>query len=165
MIYNVCLYSYIYICIYLFIYIQISNILFLTRFCLFPMGPPCISCGYHPPRHGSTASRQVLSHFSEDVLLFEHGLPDLAPFLGREFRGLQGQRGQNREAPSGIKGYKREIANGTSAMYILEMMFAFRCSFRWGICQLAMFEYLMTRDGWKFWTIVKRSRIDNPIPL
>eukprot|EP00435_Cladocopium_sp_Y103_P050973 s1426_g15.t1 len=26
---------------------------------------------------------EVLSHFSEDVLLFEHGLCDLAPFLGR----------------------------------------------------------------------------------
>lgn len=36
---------------------------------------------------------EVLSHFSEDVLCFEHGLPDLAPFLGREFRGLQGARG------------------------------------------------------------------------
>lgn len=32
---------------------------------------------------------EVLAHFaqSEDVSAFEHGLPQLAPFLGREFRG------------------------------------------------------------------------------
>ena len=26
----------------------------------------------------------------EDIRLFEHGLPELAPFLGRSFRGIQG---------------------------------------------------------------------------
>ncbi|RVX70969.1 hypothetical protein B0A52_06127 [Exophiala mesophila] len=35
---------------------------------------------------------EILSHFSssENVLAFEHGLPELAPFLGREFRGQSG---------------------------------------------------------------------------
>jgi len=35
---------------------------------------------------------EIFSHFSasEDVLALEHGLPQLAPFLGREFRGQQG---------------------------------------------------------------------------
>lgn len=34
----------------------------------------------------------IFSHFSasDDVLVFEHGLPQLAPFLGREFRGIKG---------------------------------------------------------------------------
>lgn len=34
----------------------------------------------------------IFSHFSssEDVLALEHGLPQLAPFLGREFRGHDG---------------------------------------------------------------------------
>ncbi|KAI1402205.1 hypothetical protein F4819DRAFT_455397 [Hypoxylon fuscum] len=35
---------------------------------------------------------EILSHFStaSDVLAYEHGLPELAPFLGREFRGREG---------------------------------------------------------------------------
>lgn len=35
---------------------------------------------------------EIFSHFSasDDVLVFEHGLPQLAPFLGREFRGQKG---------------------------------------------------------------------------
>ncbi|KAK4650432.1 hypothetical protein QC762_707350 [Podospora pseudocomata] len=38
----------------------------------------------------------ILSHFSSspDTLIYEHGLPQLAPFLGREFKG-----------PSGLKEY------------------------------------------------------------
>ncbi|KIW94871.1 uncharacterized protein Z519_04849 [Cladophialophora bantiana CBS 173.52] len=38
------------------------------------------------------APDKVFSHFSsaEDVLALEHGLPQLAPFLGREFRGHHG---------------------------------------------------------------------------
>ncbi|CAJ1374442.1 unnamed protein product [Effrenium voratum] len=35
---------------------------------------------------------EVLCHFSEDVLCLEHGLPELAPFLGRPFRGHAGAR-------------------------------------------------------------------------
>ncbi|KIV97731.1 hypothetical protein PV10_01442 [Exophiala mesophila] len=37
-------------------------------------------------------SAEILSHFSSsgNVLAFEHGLPGLAPFLGREFRGQSG---------------------------------------------------------------------------
>ncbi|KAI6091842.1 hypothetical protein F4821DRAFT_225704 [Hypoxylon rubiginosum] len=37
---------------------------------------------------------EILSHFSTspDTLAFEHGLPELAPFLGREFRGHDGVR-------------------------------------------------------------------------
>ncbi|KAI0435091.1 transcription elongation factor S-II [Xylaria sp. FL1042] len=49
---------------------------------------------------------EILSHFSssssssspssttgdEPVLVHEHGLPQLAPFLGRDFRGLEGAR-------------------------------------------------------------------------
>lgn len=36
----------------------------------------------------------IFSHFSpsDDVLVLEHGLPELAPFLGREFRGQEGLR-------------------------------------------------------------------------
>ena len=35
---------------------------------------------------------EMFSYFSssEDVMAFEHGLPQLAPFLGREFRGQKG---------------------------------------------------------------------------
>jgi len=35
---------------------------------------------------------EIFSHFSasDDVLALEHGLPQLAPFLGREFRGHAG---------------------------------------------------------------------------
>ncbi|KAI0377885.1 hypothetical protein F5Y04DRAFT_171208 [Hypomontagnella monticulosa] len=35
---------------------------------------------------------EILSHFSIDdgILAYEHGLKELAPFLGREFRGRQG---------------------------------------------------------------------------
>lgn len=37
---------------------------------------------------------QIVECFSssrpEDIRLFEHGLPDLAPFLGRSFRGVKG---------------------------------------------------------------------------
>ncbi|EXJ54170.1 hypothetical protein A1O7_09507 [Cladophialophora yegresii CBS 114405] len=38
------------------------------------------------------APAKILSHFSssDDVLALEHGLPQLAPFLGREFRGQEG---------------------------------------------------------------------------
>ncbi|KAJ9605472.1 hypothetical protein H2200_010129 [Cladophialophora chaetospira] len=38
------------------------------------------------------APEKIFSHFStsDDVLALEHGLPQLAPFLGREFRGQQG---------------------------------------------------------------------------
>ena len=32
----------------------------------------------------------LFPHFAENVLTFEHGLPELAPFLGREFRGMHG---------------------------------------------------------------------------
>ncbi len=37
---------------------------------------------------------EIFSHFSsaKDVLAVEHGLPQLAPFLGREFRGQDGIR-------------------------------------------------------------------------
>jgi hypothetical protein len=37
---------------------------------------------------------EIFSHFavSDDVLVLEHGLPQLAPFLGREFRGHDGLR-------------------------------------------------------------------------
>ncbi|KAK5191425.1 hypothetical protein LTR99_003750 [Exophiala xenobiotica] len=37
---------------------------------------------------------EIFSHFSSanDVLAVEHGLPQLAPFLGREFRGQDGIR-------------------------------------------------------------------------
>jgi hypothetical protein len=40
------------------------------------------------------APEKILSHFSngDDVLALEHGLPRLAPFLGREFRGRDGLR-------------------------------------------------------------------------
>ncbi|KAI1097165.1 hypothetical protein F4804DRAFT_339473 [Jackrogersella minutella] len=39
-------------------------------------------------------SDEILSHFSSspDVLAYEHGLKELAPFLGREFRGPEGVR-------------------------------------------------------------------------
>ena len=34
---------------------------------------------------------EIFSHFSsDDVWVFEHGLPQLAPFLGRAFRGTKG---------------------------------------------------------------------------
>lgn len=35
---------------------------------------------------------ELFSHFSasDDVMAYEHGLPQLAPFLGREFRGQKG---------------------------------------------------------------------------
>ncbi|KAI0834857.1 hypothetical protein F5Y06DRAFT_278083 [Hypoxylon sp. FL0890] len=35
---------------------------------------------------------EILRHFStsDTILAFEHGLPELAPFLGREFRGREG---------------------------------------------------------------------------
>ncbi|KAI0117657.1 hypothetical protein F4776DRAFT_636126 [Hypoxylon sp. NC0597] len=35
---------------------------------------------------------EILSHFSssDNILAYEHGLPELAPFLGREFRGREG---------------------------------------------------------------------------
>lgn len=38
------------------------------------------------------APEKIFSHFSssDDVLALEHGLPRLAPFLGREFRGPKG---------------------------------------------------------------------------
>ena len=38
------------------------------------------------------APEKIFSHFSEadDVLALEHGLPELAPFLGRAFRGHEG---------------------------------------------------------------------------
>ncbi|OAL35392.1 hypothetical protein AYO20_05242 [Fonsecaea nubica] len=38
------------------------------------------------------APDKIFSHFSssDDVLALEHGLPQLAPFLGREFRGHKG---------------------------------------------------------------------------
>ncbi|OQU98012.1 hypothetical protein CLAIMM_03852 isoform 2 [Cladophialophora immunda] len=38
------------------------------------------------------APNKIFSHFSssDDVLALEHGLPQLAPFLGREFRGQRG---------------------------------------------------------------------------
>ncbi|EXJ70893.1 uncharacterized protein A1O5_05885 [Cladophialophora psammophila CBS 110553] len=38
------------------------------------------------------APDKIFSHFAsaEDVLALEHGLPQLAPFLGREFRGHKG---------------------------------------------------------------------------
>ncbi|OAP55919.1 hypothetical protein AYL99_10071 [Fonsecaea erecta] len=38
------------------------------------------------------APDKIFSHFSssDDVLALEHGLPQLAPFLGREFRGQKG---------------------------------------------------------------------------
>ncbi|KAK0630576.1 hypothetical protein B0T17DRAFT_528745 [Bombardia bombarda] len=46
---------------------------------------------------------EILSHFStirqEDVVVLEHGLPRLAPFLGREFRG-----------PNGVKDYFSTIS-------------------------------------------------------
>ncbi|KAI8634745.1 transcription elongation factor S-II [Xylariaceae sp. FL1651] len=41
---------------------------------------------------------EILSHFSSapadaaEILVHEHGLPELAPFLGRDFRGLSGAR-------------------------------------------------------------------------
>ncbi|KAI0180990.1 hypothetical protein GGR52DRAFT_567240 [Hypoxylon sp. FL1284] len=37
---------------------------------------------------------EILQHFSadDDVVAYEHGLPGLAPFLGREFRGREGVR-------------------------------------------------------------------------
>ncbi|TGJ87762.1 hypothetical protein E0Z10_g1026 [Xylaria hypoxylon] len=43
---------------------------------------------------------EVLSHFSSpsptgggaEIIVHEHGLPQLAPFLGRDFRGLEGAR-------------------------------------------------------------------------
>ncbi|XXG96642.1 hypothetical protein Hte_002930 [Hypoxylon texense] len=39
---------------------------------------------------------EILSHFStsttDDIVAFEHGLKELAPFLGREFRGRDGVR-------------------------------------------------------------------------
>ncbi|KIX04055.1 uncharacterized protein Z518_07608 [Rhinocladiella mackenziei CBS 650.93] len=37
---------------------------------------------------------EILGHFSasDDILALEHGLPELAPFLGREFRGQNGIR-------------------------------------------------------------------------
>ncbi|KAI0542272.1 transcription elongation factor S-II [Xylaria digitata] len=46
---------------------------------------------------------EILSHFSSrgtngeageriDIVVYEHGLPRLAPLLGREFRGLEGAR-------------------------------------------------------------------------
>ena len=38
---------------------------------------------------------EILGHFSRadaDVLVLEHGLPQLAPFLGRAFRGREGVR-------------------------------------------------------------------------
>ena len=44
--------------------------------------------------HGTV--EQIINCFSssrpDDILLFEHGLPELAPFLGRTFRGKQGIR-------------------------------------------------------------------------
>ena len=33
---------------------------------------------------------EVLGHFSDDAQAFEHGLPQLAPFLGRAFKGREG---------------------------------------------------------------------------
>ncbi|OTA97652.1 hypothetical protein M434DRAFT_65169 [Hypoxylon sp. CO27-5] len=35
---------------------------------------------------------EILSHFSstDNIVAYEHGLPELAPFLGREFRGREG---------------------------------------------------------------------------
>ncbi|KAI1451364.1 hypothetical protein F4805DRAFT_451677 [Annulohypoxylon moriforme] len=38
---------------------------------------------------------EILSHFSSspDILAYEHGLKELAPFLGREFRGREGVQG------------------------------------------------------------------------
>ncbi|KAI1761016.1 hypothetical protein GGR53DRAFT_507069 [Hypoxylon sp. FL1150] len=37
---------------------------------------------------------EIMSHFSTspDILAYEHGLKELAPFLGREFRGRDGVR-------------------------------------------------------------------------
>ena len=35
---------------------------------------------------------EILENFSGDVVCFEHGLPKLAPFLGRSFCGLEGAR-------------------------------------------------------------------------
>lgn len=36
----------------------------------------------------------ILGHFSstraDDIIVFEHGLPQLAPFLGRTFKGIEG---------------------------------------------------------------------------
>lgn len=41
---------------------------------------------------GQKPPEEIFSHFSasDDVLALEHGLPQLAPFLGREFRGQKG---------------------------------------------------------------------------
>ncbi|KAI0011861.1 hypothetical protein F4779DRAFT_160591 [Xylariaceae sp. FL0662B] len=38
------------------------------------------------------APADILCHFSasEDIVAYEHGLPELAPFLGREFKGRDG---------------------------------------------------------------------------
>ena len=37
---------------------------------------------------------EILSHFAStgEIVVHEHGLPQLAPFLGRDFRGVDGAR-------------------------------------------------------------------------
>lgn len=34
--------------------------------------------------------KEILGHFSDKVTVLEHGLPELAPFLGRTFEGIEG---------------------------------------------------------------------------
>ncbi|KAL2428289.1 hypothetical protein ABEF91_008040 [Exophiala dermatitidis] len=48
---------------------------------------------------------EIFSHFSasEDVLALEHGLPELAPFLGREFRGHKGLQEYFQSLSSNLK--------------------------------------------------------------
>jgi hypothetical protein len=44
---------------------------------------------------GTASPSDILSHFTSDdakILVHEHGLPQLAPFLGRTFRGADGLR-------------------------------------------------------------------------
>lgn len=45
-----------------------------------------------PPPPPSSSSKGEAKGETNEIIVHEHGLPQLAPFLGREFRGVQGAR-------------------------------------------------------------------------
>lgn len=56
---------------------------------------------------------EIFSHFStsDDVEAYEHGLPQLAPFLGREFRGHDGIKEYFQELSSSLSYEKMKFSN------------------------------------------------------
>jgi hypothetical protein len=83
---------------------------------------------------------KILSLFSpsDDVLAYEHGLPQLAPFLGREFRG-----------PGGIRKYFQTISeyltyeNMRFGNYVVDAV-----ENKVSVCGQARFTWTSTKQSW-----------------